>query len=133
LTRAYPTFISWLHLCPNLCSTISAHVFGVKQNVHVLVVVHGVGSAGALPALGSARVAARGWRSRRRRSLSLGHAGQGAMVRSSLPCSCSSGVRGLSRFDVAQFRFRGDAVSATRAAPAWGCARARLALADPSP
>ena len=49
-----------------------------------------------------------------------GHAGQGAMVRSSLPCSCSSGARGFSRFDVAQFHFRAGAVSATRAAPAWG-------------
>src|SRR5262249_15629170 len=53
------------HLCTNLCSSISAHVFGVKQNVHVLVVVHGVGGAGALPALGSVRVAACARRLRR--------------------------------------------------------------------
>src|SRR5262249_13592651 len=52
-------------LCTNLCSSISSHVFGVKRNVHVLVVVHGVGSAGALPALGSVRVAACARRSRR--------------------------------------------------------------------
>src|SRR5262249_45587315 len=59
------------------------------------------------------------------RSLSLGHAGQGAMVRSSLPCSCSSTQRRSGflafRFCAVSFsRRRSTAVSATRAAPAWG-------------
>jgi hypothetical protein len=52
-----------------------------------------------------------------------GHLAKGGSSSSS-PCHSTaierSAFRGFSRFDVARFRFRGDAASATRAAPAWG-------------
>ena len=46
--------------------------------------------------------------------------GHGRLVLEVLALERPNGVRSLSRFDVASFHFRGDAVSATRAAPAWG-------------
>src|SRR5262249_38884461 len=111
---------------------ISAHVFGVKQNVHVLVVVHGGEQRRRVACVGisSSRSVCSALASQR--SLSLGHAGQGAMVRSSLPCSCSSTHRGSGalecRCGAVSFSRRGGERH-TRSASVGGCARVRLALA----
>jgi len=89
-----------------LCSSISAHVFGVKQNVHVLVVVHGVGAPACclrwdqfaprrvLGACGAAIAVA--WTCWPR--------GHDPLV---LELALFNGARGFSCFDVAQFRLRG--------------------------
>jgi hypothetical protein len=82
-------------LVHELVQQISAHVFGVKQNVHVLVVVHGVGSAGALPALGSVCVAACAWRLRRGDRCRLDMLAKGPWS-ARVPCSCSSAVSRVS-------------------------------------